>query len=89
MDYHVEVHQSGRITIPAPIRKAFHVNEGDVLTIRQEDQTLKIITTQQAMDQARALAAPYLGDDSTVDDFLQWRKDDAWRESPDKSENLA
>ena len=89
MDYHVEVHQSGRITIPAPIRKAFHVNKGDVLTIRQEEQTIKIVTTQQAMDRARELAAPYLGEDSTVDDFLQWRKEEAWTDGINNAESDA
>ena len=87
MDYHVEVHQSGRITIPAPIRKAFDVNKGDMLTIRQEEQTIKIITTQQAMEQARELAARYLGDGSTVDDFLQWRKEEAWSDKSDSAES--
>lgn len=79
MDYLVEVHQSGRITIPAAIRKALHVSKGDVLTIRQEDDGIRIITPQQAMEQARELAAPYLGEHSSVDDFLQWRKA-AWQD---------
>lgn len=89
MDYHVEVHQSGRITIPAPIRKALKVNKGDVLTITQEEQTIKITTTQQAMEQARELAAPYLGDNASVDDFLEWRKGEAWNQDANKSESSA
>lgn len=91
MDYQVEVHQSGRITIPAPIRKAFQVSKGDMLTIRQEDDGIKIITPQQAMERARELAAPYL-ENASVEDFLKWRREEAWQKNTEhdpKMENDA
>lgn len=89
MDYHVEVDQSGKIKIPAPICKAFLLTKGDMLTIRQEEQTLRIITIQHAMAQARELTAPYLGDNTSVDDFLQWRKEEAWQENGNNPESPA
>ncbi len=45
MDYKAEVHKAGRITIPMEIRKRFKIAEGDILTIRQENNELKIITS--------------------------------------------
>ena len=40
MDYKAEVHKAGRITIPIEIRKRFKIAEGDILTIRQENNGL-------------------------------------------------
>ena len=36
--YKAEVHKAGRITIQIEIRKQFQIAEGDILTIRQENE---------------------------------------------------
>ena len=84
MDYKAEVHKSGRITIPIEIRKQFEITEGDILTIRQEDGDLKIITAQQALAHSRNLVQPYLqSPESSVDNFLEWRQSEGKREEQD------
>jgi AbrB family looped-hinge helix DNA binding protein len=84
MDYKAEVHKAGRITIPIEIRQQFQIKEGDVLTIRQENGELKIITVQQALDHARNLVKPYLeSTQSSVDDFIQWRREEGKQEERD------
>ncbi len=81
MDYKVEVHKAGRITIPIELRKKFDITEGDILTIRQKNNELKIITQKQALDRARSLVKPYLSsEESSVDDFLKWRREEAQQE---------
>ena len=81
MDYKAEVHKAGRITIPIEIRKQFQIAEGDILTIRQENGELKIITAQQALAHARNLVKPYLqSPESSVDNFLKSRREEAERE---------
>lgn len=81
MDYKAEVHKAGRITIPIEIRKQFQIAEGDILTIRQENGELKLITPQQALARARDLVKPYLqSTESSVDNFLTWRKSEGERE---------
>ena len=81
MDYKAEVHKARRITIPIEIRKQFQIAEGDILTIRQEDGELKIITARQALAHARDLVKPYLqSPESSVDNFLKCRKEEAERE---------
>lgn len=82
MDYKAEVHKSGRITIPIEIRKQFQIAEGDILTIRQENGELKIITPQQALAHARNLVQPYLqSPESSVDNFIKSRREEAeWEE---------
>ena len=84
MDYKAEVHKAGRITIPIEIRKQFKIAEGDILTIRQEDGELKIITAQQALAHARNLVKPYLqSPESSVDNFIKSRREEAEREEQD------
>ena len=84
MDYKAEVHKAGRITIPIEIRKQFQIAEGDILTIRQEDGELKIITAQQALAHARNLVKPYLqSPESSVDNFIKSRREEAEREEQD------
>ena len=81
MDYKAEVHKAGRITIPIELRKQFDIAEGDILTIRQENNELKIITPKQALAHARSLVQPYLSSsESSVDDFLKWRREEAQQE---------
>lgn len=81
MDYKAEVHKAGRITIPIEIRKQFKIVEGDILTIRQEDGELKIITARQALAHARDLVKPYLqSSESSVDNFIKSRREEAERE---------
>ena len=84
MDYKAEVHKAGRITIPIEIRKQFQIAEGDILTIRQEDGELKIITAQQALAHARNLVQPYLqSPESSVDNFIESRREEGKREEQD------
>lgn len=84
MDYKAEVYKSGRITIPVEIRKQFHISEGDILIIRQENEELKIITPQQALAHVRSLVQPYLkSTESSVDNFLAWRREEGKQEERD------
>lgn len=88
MDYKAEVHKAGRITIPIEIRKQFQIAEGDILTIRQENGELKIITARQALAHARSLVKPYLKTTkSAVDDFLQWRREEGKKEEQELASN--
>ena len=81
MDYKAEVHKAGRITIPIEVRKQLKIAEGDILTIRQEDGELKIITARQALAHARNLVQSYLqSPESSVDNFIESRREEAERE---------
>ncbi|RUS99333.1 hypothetical protein DSM106972_077750 [Dulcicalothrix desertica PCC 7102] len=77
MDYRAEIQKGGRVTIPSVLRKKLNMAEGDIVTIREENGDIKLITQHQALAEARALANQYLTNDNTVDDFLRWRKEEA------------
>lgn len=53
------------------------IQKGDIVTIREENGDIKLITQHQALVKVRALANKYLTDDNSVDDFLRWRKEEA------------
>ncbi len=77
MDYRVEIQKGGRVTIPSVIRKKLKMVEGDIVTIREENGDIKLISQHQALAKARSLAKQYLTQNDTVDDFLRWRKEEA------------
>lgn len=80
MDYRAEIQKGGRVTILSVIRKKLNIAFGDIVTIREENGDIKLITQQQALAQARSLAQQYLTHDDTVDDFLRWRQEEAGTE---------
>jgi hypothetical protein len=80
MDYRSEIQKGGKVKISSVIRKKLNMAEGDIVTIREENGAIKLITQHQALTQARALANQYLTHDNTVDDFLRWRKEEATAE---------
>jgi AbrB family looped-hinge helix DNA binding protein len=72
----VELGAGGRLVIPAPMRAALGIEIGDRLTVRLEDNQLKIVTYQEALRQARQVLKKYVppGVD-VVDDFLRWKRE--------------
>lgn len=88
MDYRAEIQKGGRVTIPSVLRKKLNMTEGDIVTIREENGDIKLITQHQALAEARALANQYLTNDNTVDDFLRWRKEEAIAEEDKMSRSF-
>lgn len=85
-EYQVEVGQSGQITLPSPLCKAYGIKEGDLLTFQDTGYGLTLQTTQDAFEKIQALVAPYLeAIDSPLDDFLRWRRQEAKDEEQDLS----
>lgn len=77
MDYRAKIQKGGKVTIPSVLCKKLNMAEGDIVTIREENGDIKLITQHQALAEAQALANQYLTNDNTVDDFLRWRKQEA------------
>jgi AbrB family looped-hinge helix DNA binding protein len=72
------ISKEGRIIIPSLFRKELGLNEGDELYISLSDQNeIKIKTVKHKILSAQKIASKYFReDDSTVEDFLKFRKDD-------------
>ena len=65
----------GRVLIPADVRKAMRLRDGDTLVaMLGADGELRLWGTDVGLDKMRALAAPYLPEGSAVDAFLKERR---------------
>ena len=80
MTYQAKVIACGKIVIPAELRRAMGISDGDSLVIEQAaDGTLVIKTYAQVIREGRAKVRAMVGDDFTVDQFLAERRAD-WGE---------
>jgi AbrB family transcriptional regulator, stage V sporulation protein T len=80
MTYQAKVIAGGKIVIPAELRRAMGIIDGDSLVIEQAaDGTLVIKTYAQLIREGQAEMRAMVGDDFTVDQFLAERRAD-WAE---------
>lgn len=73
--------ENGRVTFPAPFRKALGLERGGDVIIELADGELRVKTVAGVMSRARALAARMTAgkDGASVDAFLDGRRRDAER----------
>jgi bifunctional DNA-binding transcriptional regulator/antitoxin component of YhaV-PrlF toxin-antitoxin module len=65
----------GRVLIPADVRKAMRLRDGDTLVaMLGADGELRLWGTDVGLEKMRALAAPYMPEGSAVDAFLKERR---------------
>jgi len=79
----VRVEKSGRVLIPAAVRRQLGLKEGESELLLDIDETpVRVSTRRQALARARQVLANYHkpGDDWTAE-LLTERKDDATREN--------
>ena len=81
----VELGAGGRLVIPAPMRAALGMKEGDKLLVRLEGNELRIYTYQEAMRRAQELVRSFVpADVSLVDELIADRRAEAARELGDE-----
>lgn len=73
--------KSGRLVIPAKIRRALDLHPGDELLLRVEEDGLRLSTRAQAIARAQALVRRYISEDrSLADELIAERREEAERE---------
>jgi AbrB family looped-hinge helix DNA binding protein len=78
-----KVSESGRLSIPAELRRAIGLEHGGDVVVDLDGQNIRIRTVAEAVAQAQALSRQLLGDrlaDASVDNFLAERRQEAERE---------
>jgi len=81
------VSQTGRLSLPAELRRAVGLEKGGPVQIDLVDGALRIRTMREVKDRIRALARESgLSDKASVDDFLGWRAAEGWT-CPEKVES--
>jgi len=85
-DWHMEtvsvrLEKSGRILIPAAIRRELSLKEGSELLLRLSDAGLQISTRGQALDRVRARLRKYVPEGRVLSqELLDERREEAARE---------
>ena len=77
----VRLGPDGRVVVPAAIREALGLKEGDVLFARLEAGEIKLLTPKAAMMRAQAIVRQFVPDNvSLVDELIADRRREAARE---------
>jgi AbrB family looped-hinge helix DNA binding protein len=80
----VELGAGGRLVIPAPMRAALGMREGDKVLVRLEGNELRIYTYDEAMRRAQEIVRSFVPPDvSLVDELIADRRAEAAREMGD------
>lgn len=78
MSRRVRVDAAGRIVLPADIRKALEIHNGDVLVMSVDDRTVRLHTIDTALERVRAIARRKRATDSSlVNQFIAERRTEA------------
>ena len=79
MVYHVKITASGRLSLPAALRKRLGLSGGGELLIEETPNSIVLRTAAQAVANAQAIVRKYTGDDpeASVDAFLANRRKDS------------
>lgn len=74
--------ENGRVTIPAPVRRAAHIEPGQSLVVYVEDGRVVIETREQLVERIRRdFASADTGSGSMADELIAERRADADREA--------
>ena len=78
----VTLGESGRIVLPASIRKEFGIRPGEQLTVIGEPDGIRILTRKMALESIRAGIIRKRGSlNGILDEFLAERREEAAREA--------
>lgn len=80
--YAVKLSEGGRVVIPAEVRRALEVQEGDSLVLDVKDGEIRLYSRREQLRRAQALFQRYFppGGVSLVDELIAERRAEAARE---------
>lgn len=83
MSIHAKVSPSGRISLPAALRKRMGLDKGGKVVIEETEDGIVIRTTAQALARVQKWAREVIGDQPgfSVDDFIAEKRREAAKEN--------
>ena len=74
--------ESGRIVLPAAIRKKFGLKSGDRLTVIEDKGSIRLMSMKMALEEVRASIIAHRGSlKGILDEFIEERHEAARREA--------
>jgi AbrB family looped-hinge helix DNA binding protein len=86
----IRIGQNGRIVIPAPVRDALHLKEGDTLLLTVEPQRGRLVleTEETVIARLHELVGAAEGGALVSEELLRERREEAQREAREIEKNL-
>jgi AbrB family looped-hinge helix DNA binding protein len=76
MEIWTQISKSGRIIVPANLRKALEIQAGDEILLRLENDSIRLFPLRQAVAQAQKKVRRYVPEGvSLVDTLIQQRRE--------------
>lgn len=80
--YHTKIDGSGRIVLPAEVRKELRLSAGDELLVVEDNMGFRLKTAEQALREVQEYIASFIPPGvSLVDELLRERREEVARES--------
>ena len=80
----VKIEKSGRILIPAVVRRRLHLKEGTEMILRVDDTGIQLGTREQALARVREELRRYIPEGACLsEELIQERRAEAERENQD------
>lgn len=76
LEFRTRLEGNGRVIIPAACRKQLHLEQGEELIVRIEDDELHLVSLKHALKKAQALTHKYAKKQSLVTILKKMRKED-------------
>lgn len=77
----MKMSEGGRVVVPAEVRRALNLQEGDTVLIELVDGEARLYSRREQLRRAQALVRQYIPEGtSVVDDFITERRAEAKRE---------
>lgn len=77
MTIQVPITETGRMNLPAPLRKRLGLSAGGTVFLEETEDGVVMRTAAQAVARAQALAKRYTGEKGGTDEFLANRRADS------------
>lgn len=76
-EHRVKLQENGRIVIPANYRKQLHLEPGEELILRVEENGLHLYSLKQSIHKAQSIVKRYAKNQSLVAELQRMRKEDS------------
>jgi len=81
VDNRIQIRKGGRLVVPAKLRKALKIKEGDEIVARLENDSIRLIPLQYAVNLAQKAVKQYVPHGvSLVDELIKARREEAHAE---------
>ena len=78
METRIQIRSGGRLVVPVKLRKALNIKAGDEVVVRLENDSIRLIPMQQAVNLAQKAVKKYVPKGvSLVDELIKARREEA------------